>query len=53
MKKVLGALLVGLPFVAAFALIVIISGWLFAITIWGSALVMAAMIVGGISLLTS
>ncbi|MEU4726499.1 hypothetical protein AB0G06_43470 [Nonomuraea dietziae] len=51
MKRVLGAILVSLPFIAMLVGMVLDKGWLFAAVVMGGVLVLVGCIVGGISLL--
>jgi hypothetical protein len=49
--KLLGVLLLGLPFVVLVAVMVRVAGWRVALVIWGAVIATTALIVGGIALM--
>jgi hypothetical protein len=53
MKKVIGALLVSIPFVGVSAHMVVMKGWVPMLITWGTVFVVVAVIGAGVALLQS
>ena len=51
MKKIIGACMVALPFLAIIAATIYVSGWVTALAIWATAIAITALLITGTKLM--